>query len=191
MDITSAVFVKGLNGTDALLEDGIPQVAFLGRSNVGKSSVINSLTHCKGLAITSSFPGRTRQLNVFLINNSVYFVDVPGYGFAQGSKDAQEHLQKMLYWYLFASGYVQHAVVLIIDGFVGPTNLDLDMLYSLQKAGKHIVVVANKVDKIRKPDYQAQLEKLQQSLGSVRVVPYSAEKNIGVGDLTAALLEGV
>ena len=79
MNITSAKFVKGVVGEDEILDDGIPQVAFIGRSNVGKSSVINSLVNQKALAITSSTPGRTQQINIFLINKEFYLVDLPGY----------------------------------------------------------------------------------------------------------------
>ena len=86
MNITSAIFVKGLVGDDEILNDGKDQVAFIGRSNVGKSSVINSLVNKKDLARTSSFPGRTQEINVFLINKDFYLVDLPGYGFAKGSK---------------------------------------------------------------------------------------------------------
>ena len=83
MNITSAKFIKGVVGSDAILEDGTPQIAFIGRSNAGKSSLLNSLTNSKKLAITSDTPGRTREINVFLINDSHYFIDLPGYGYAQ------------------------------------------------------------------------------------------------------------
>ena len=89
MNITSARFIKGVVGPDENLEDGVPQIAFIGRSNVGKSSVINTLANQKGLAKTSSFPGRTQQINLFLINKSFYLVDLPGYGFAKASKDTR------------------------------------------------------------------------------------------------------
>ena len=87
MEIKNARFIKGVVGPDDFLEKDIPQVAFIGRSNVGKSSVINSLTHQKDLAITSSLPGRTQQINLFLINESVYLLDLPGYGFSQDSQE--------------------------------------------------------------------------------------------------------
>ena len=83
MKINSAKFVKGIIGSDDILTDGLPQVAFVGRSNVGKSSVINSLTNHKDLAISSPYPGRTREINLFLINESFYLIDLPGYGYAK------------------------------------------------------------------------------------------------------------
>jgi len=91
MRITSATFVKGIVGSDEILEGEFPQIAFIGRSNVGKSSVINSLTNQKGLAITSSFPGRTREINLFLINDAFYLLDLPGYGYAKASHATAKH----------------------------------------------------------------------------------------------------
>ena len=115
MLINSAVFVKGINGTDKLLESTIPQVAVIGRSNVGKSSLINSLTGKKGLAITSHFPGRTREINLFLINKKLYLLDLPGYGYAKASHEVRESLFKLIDWYLFKSEYKQKKVVLIVQ----------------------------------------------------------------------------
>jgi GTP-binding protein len=199
VNITSAKFVKGLVEADEILEDGIPQVAFVGRSNVGKSSVINSLANKKNLAKTSSFPGRTREINIFLIstirgsssgeNNSFYLVDLPGYGFAKGSKGEQEKIQSLIYWYLLASHYQQKKVVLIIDAELGATNTDIQMLHSLTEQNKQIIIVANKVDKIKKSVYKKQLNELQGQIGNYKVIPYSAEKRIGVSELTNEILK--
>jgi len=183
VNITSAKFIKGIVDADEILDDGIPQVAFIGRSNVGKSSVINTLANKKDLAKTSSFPGRTREINIFLINNSFYLVDLPGYGFAKGSKQEQEKIQSLIYWYLLDSRYRQKKVVLIIDAELGATNNDLQMLYSLKERGKDVVVVANKVDKIKKSSYKKQLADIQSALGDYKIIPYSAKKKIGVNEL--------
>src|SRR5437763_545663 len=131
MNITSAKFVKGVVGEDEILDDGIPQIAFIGRSNVGKSSVINTLTNQKGLAKTSSLPGRTQQINLFLISAAgvsglFYFVDLPGYGFAKGSREAQGQIQNLIYWYLLNSHYVQKEVVLIVDAEIGLSKNDFE-----------------------------------------------------------------
>ncbi len=178
----------GVTGTSELLDNGIPQVAFIGRSNVGKSSVINTLTGQKDLARTSSFPGRTQQINIFLINNALYLFDLPGYGYAQVSKEVQEGLHKLIYWYLFDSTYVQKKVVLIIDANVGPTEDDLETLRSLEEHAKDIVVVANKIDKIKKPEYEEQIKKLQGLIGKRKIVLYSAEEKIGIEELTDEIL---
>lgn len=187
MNITSAEFIKGIVGEDELLESEKPQIAFIGRSNVGKSSVINSLANKKGLAITSSFPGRTQQINVFYINKAFYLIDLPGYGFAKGSKDQQKNIQQLIYWYLFNSPYTQKKVVLIIDAEVGPTSTDLDVLHSLEEAHKDIIILANKIDKINKSAYIKQIKSIQDTIGNIQVIPYSAEKKIGVGELIKAI----
>lgn len=188
-NVRSAQFVKGAVGNDTIFENGIPQVAFIGRSNAGKSSVINALTNQKGLAITSSYPGRTQEMNIFFINKAVYFVDLPGYGFVRISPDVREKLQKMIDWYFFRSEYNQKYVVLIIDANIGPTDLDMDMLYKLEAAQKNIIIVANKIDKIKKSEYTKKLEDIQQRVGSHIIMPCSAEKKIGIGDLAAMLLK--
>lgn len=192
MNILSAKFIKGIVEEDELLLDGIPQVAFIGRSNVGKSSVINSLTRQKNLARTSSFPGRTQEINVFLISspggNKIYLMDLPGYGFAKASKSDQQRLQELIYWYLLGSDYEQKKVVLIVDAEVGPTKMDMEMLYSLEQKDKTIIIVANKIDKIKKSDLIKQLKKIRATVGEHKVIPYSAEKQIGTTELTSELL---
>lgn len=188
MKVNSAEFIRGVVGENEVLEEKFPQVAFIGRSNVGKSSVINTLTGKKDLAKTSSFPGRTQQINVFLINKVVYLLDLPGYGFAKGNKDLQQGIQQLIYWYLFQSPYEQKKVVLIIDAFVGPTQTDMEMLHSLKEAGKEVVVVANKIDKLKKTKAASQLKEIASSIGKYKVIPYSAEKKIGIAELAKELL---
>ena len=188
MRITSATFVKSVIGTDELLENGIPQVAFIGRSNAGKSTIINSLTGRKNLAKTSASPGKTKLVNLFLINKSLYLIDLPGYGYASASKEDREWLQKVIDWYLFKSQYEQKCVVLIIDASVGPTANDLEMLDALEEHEKNVVVVANKMDKIGKPDYEAQLQKIQDIIGDHLIIPYSSKAKIGMAELTDEIL---
>lgn len=179
MQIVSAKFIKGINGSDEILEGGLPQIAFIGRSNVGKSSVINSLTRQKGLALTSAYPGHTRQINLFLINNSFYLLDLPGYGFARASREVREHLFKLIDWYLFKSPYRQKKVVLIIDANIGLTDDDLEMLAALEDFNKDVVVVANKIDKIKKSKYDGQLSEIKDAVGEHKIIPYSSHDKIG------------
>ena len=187
MYITSAKFIKGLMGTDKILSDGTPQIAFIGRSNAGKSSLLNSLTNLSKLAITSDTPGRTRALNIFLINESHYFVDLPGYGYAKAGRETLEKLEKLISWYLLDS---QHnpTVVLLIDALVGPTFDDLEMLHELEKAGRQIVVVVNKVDKIKKSQYQNKLKELGEQIRGHKLFPYSSKAKIGIVELRLRLL---
>ncbi len=183
MAISSAKFVKSLVGEDEILENGIPQVAFIGRSNVGKSSVINSLVGQKYLARSSSYPGMTQLINVFLVSKSLYFIDLPGYGFAKVSKDLKQGFQQLTEWYLLESDYETKWVVLIIDAKVGAMESDLQMLRNLEKRGREVLVVANKVDKVKKSELASQMKKIQGQIGSHEVIPFSAEKRIGVGTL--------
>lgn len=187
MHITSAKFIKGVIGTDPILADGTPQVAFIGRSNAGKSSLLNSITKSAKLAITSDTPGRTREINVFLVNGSHYFLDLPGYGYARAGSQTLNKLGRLIFWYLFESG-THPIVVILIDSVVGPTVDDLAMLREMEKAGKDIVVVLNKVDKIKKSQYLNQMKKLVLQIPGHTLFPYSSKTKVGITELTNRLL---
>lgn len=187
MKITSAKFMRGIVGDNEILRDGTPQIAFIGRSNAGKSSLLNSLTHSKKLAVTSKTPGRTKEINVFLINNTHYFMDLPGYGFAKADGNTREKLSQLINWYLFESNY-NPRIVLLIDSVVGPTTDDLAMLSELEKDGKDIVVVVNKVDKIKKSQYHNQIKKLSEQIRGHKLFPYSSTAKIGIEELATELL---
>ncbi len=187
MNISSVKFIKSIIGTDPILEDGKPQIAFIGRSNVGKSSVINAVANQKNLARTSSFPGRTQQINVFLVNKSFYLVDLPGYGFAKVPKEIREKINKMVNWYFFDSNCKQKKIVLIIDAKVGPTKDDMEMLDKLEAHDKDVIIVANKIDKLKKSQFEKQLQEIQIFFKPYKVVPYSAEKRKGIGELEREL----
>jgi len=180
--------MKGVLGADPIFSDGLPQVAFIGRSNTGKSSIINSLVGLKDLAKTSSFPGRTQQINLFLINNSSYFVDLPGYGYAKVPNEIKDRIRNMINWYFFDSGYVQKKVILIIDAEVGPTKADLEAIFALDDHKKDTIVVANKIDKLKRKDYDKQLKIIKEAMGDHKIIPYSAKKKIGVQELLAEIL---
>ncbi len=187
MKITSAKFMRGILGDNKILDAGMPQVAFIGRSNVGKSSLLNSLTGRKNLTVTSNTPGRTKEINVFLINDSHFFMDLPGYGFAKAEGKTLEKLSKIIFWYLFDSKY-NPRVVLLIDAEIGPTTSDLRVLKELELAGKDIIIVLNKVDKIRKSQYLNELKKLQTQFTGHKLIPYSSKSKIGIKELTIELL---
>jgi len=187
MKITSAKFVMGMVSDTAILHNQTPQIAFIGRSNAGKSSLLNSLTNSKKLAVTSKTPGRTREINVFLINDNYYFMDLPGYGYAKAGGSTLQKLSDLIFWYLFESG-TNPKVVLLIDSIVGPTNDDLGMLQELERNGKEIVIVANKVDKIKKSHYLNHIKKLREQFPGHTMIPYSSTKKIGIQELTDELL---
>ena len=188
IEITSAQFVKGVVGVDTQLEDGKPHVVFIGRSNVGKSSVINALTKQKGLARTSSFPGCTQQINVYLINKTLYLLDLPGYGYAKASKKEQEKIQYLIFWYLLDSHYQQKKVVVIIDAYVGLTANDIEMINRLEEKGKRIVVVANKIDKVKSSERERQLNKIRTTVEVHKVIPCSTVDKVGIRELKDEIL---
>lgn len=183
MKTRTAQFIKGLVGPDPILEDGTPQIAFIGRSNSGKSSVINSMTGQKGLARTSSFPGRTQEINVFRIDNRLYLLDLPGFGYSKHSLETQRRLHRLIDWYLFQSPYRPKRVVFIIDAAIGPTDSDLEMLQALEAKRKPVLLVANKSDKVKSARFSKRMREIQARVGANKIVLYSSEKKIGQKEL--------
>jgi len=182
MEITSAEFIKGIIGTNEIIEDSYPQIAFIGRSNVGKSSVINSLVKRKDLVKSGSTPGKTKQINFFLINGKIYFVDLPGYGFMKASLKQREKAKKMILWYLFRSQIDFKKVVLIIDSKIGITKFDQEMLDLLNQNECSVVLVANKIDKLKKNQLDRSLNSIKKSVNQ-EIIPYSAKTNQGREEL--------
>lgn len=193
MKAKTAKFVTGITIGGELPEQAgqdLKHVAFIGRSNVGKSSLINSLVGQKELARSSAAAGFTKQINFYLINKSFYLVDLPGYGFAQGSFSARNALQQLIEWYLTYPGLDHNQlIVLIIDAKVGPTDLDMSMLVRLEELGKNVIVVANKVDKIKKSEYKKQMDSIVKAMNPYLVIPYSVQDKIGVGELTKQIMQ--
>lgn len=187
MKITSAKFIKGVAGTDAILDDHRPMIALVGRSNAGKSSLVNSLVSRKDLARSSSKPGSTQEINVYLVNKSWYLLDLPGYGFVKAARAGRERFQKLVEWYLFRSEYVQKKVVLIVDANVGLTNDDFEMYRTLEETGKDIIIVANKVDKVKASEYAQKMADIQATVGGRGIIAFSATKRIGIGELWEAI----
>jgi GTP-binding protein len=187
MDIISAEFIKGIKGTDKILYDGKLQIAFVGRSNVGKSSLINSLVNRNNLARSSSQPGKTIRLDFFLINNSFYFVDLPGYGFAKMSQEKHEDIRKMMLWYLEYSEVKNRRVVLIVDANVGVTEFDRQMMDILTKHHIDFVITANKVDKLKAGDKEPLLKSIEEQCGGVKIIAYSTKTKEGKNQLLKEL----
>jgi GTP-binding protein len=186
--IKSAQFIKGVVGTDPILKEKLPQIAFVGRSNVGKSSVINALTGTKGLAISSSTPGRTLQLNFFLINESTYFVDLPGYGYSKTSLKQAEKMRKMIMWYLEHNEYKPSKIVLIIDGNVGPKKFDTEMMELLNEHGYDIIVLANKMDKVKASELVKKQRAIESLLDTKNIIYFSSKTKKGKEDLLEKVL---
>lgn len=188
MKISKAEFVKGVIGDDYGLGDNLPQIAFFGRSNVGKSSVINSLVGKKDLAKVSKIPGKTREANFFRINDSFYFVDFPGYGYAKRSMKDRNKMIKRIFWYVEYSNVRPKAVFLIIDVKVGLTVLDRDMIKILGENKHQVVIIANKIDKLRKIAAEKQLSSIQKEAPYAPVLPYSAKTKEGKDELIKKIM---
>lgn len=188
MQIKSAIFVRGITQEKDIIQDGLPQILFIGRSNVGKSSVINAITRTKNLAISSSTPGRTKQVNAFLINKQFYVIDLPGYGFAKRSVHDRVAMRDLISWYLFSKHQEDRRVVVIMDVEVGLTESDIHIINLLKEDKAEFIVVANKSDKVKNQKLKQNLEKVKNSIGSVTMIPFSAKKNTGVDQLLHAAL---
>lgn len=188
MEIKSAKFIKTIVGPDQLLENGLPQIAFIGRSNVGKSSTINALTKQKGLAIVSASPGRTQGINAFLINDNFYLIDLPGYGFAKLSKTDRVWLHDLINWYLFNPKFNPKKIIQIIDANIGPTADDLELLQTLENKNKNILVIANKIDKIKPSEYVKKCQRIKDSVGYHEIIFYSSKTGVGIKAIIDKLL---
>lgn len=187
MIIKSAEFV--ISNTDVALcpSDGKPEYAFIGRSNVGKSSLINMLTGKKGLAMTSSKPGKTQLINHFVINNEWYLVDLPGYGYAQRGKKGREQIQRIIYTYLERREELTNLFVLL-DCRLEPQKIDLEFMDQLGEAGIPFSIVFTKIDKLTnsrlKENMAAYKEKLMESWEELPPIFYtSAEHKQGREDV--------
>jgi len=188
MIITSAEFVKGIIGSDSILGDGRRHVAFVGRSNVGKSSVINSLVMRKDLVKSSSMPGKTREINFFLINKKFYFVDLPGYGFARMGAKGAEKIRKLILWYLGSGEARVHLVVLIVDACVKPMEYDKEMADILRAENIQFVVVANKIDRLNQAERSQNLKAIESALGA-QPFPYSARNHKGREEILEVIMK--
>ena len=188
-EITKAEFVKGVIGDDYSLGDDLPQVVFFGRSNVGKSSVINSLVNRKDLVRSSKKPGKTREANFFLINDNFYFVDFPGYGYAKCSQKDRDKLIKRILWYVQFAEERPDVVVLIVDVQVGITALDEEMLKTLKDNKHETIIVANKTDKLNQKDTARKILDIENKALGIRVLPYSAKTKKGKDKVLVEIFE--
>ena len=178
MKVNSATFIKSATSTEHYPRDGRPEIAFMGRSNVGKSSLINSLLGVRGLARTSSTPGRTQLINFFSINDSFNFVDFPGYGYARVPRDVKKLWGPMIEKYLATRANLVLSI-LITDSRHEPTELDLLMKGWLEARGKPFIIVATKADKLSSNKLRASLSRASAVLGGNELVPYSAVTGSG------------
>lgn len=182
MKISSAEFVKSAFDRTHWISDRRPEIAFLGRSNVGKSSLLNSLLGRKGLARTSNTPGRTQSINYFLINKAFYFVDLPGYGYAKVSKSMRADWGEMARDYLTDRPELV-LFIQLVDSRHLPTELDMQLNDWLLVNEKRNVVVATKADKSSNNQLQKQVAEIKKLLPESKILTYSASTGKGRDEL--------
>ncbi|MEM7483091.1 MAG: ribosome biogenesis GTP-binding protein YihA/YsxC [Acidobacteriota bacterium] len=191
MKIDDARLALSAHTERMLLRDGRPEVVFAGRSNVGKSSLLNRLLGRKDLAHTGSKPGRTRSVNYFLINDRLYFVDLPGYGYAKAAKQERRRWAELIDHYL-RQALPGALVVLLVDTKVGATELDIQAYEYLDSLGGDIQVVATKCDRVPRGKRSKMLAEVRRTLdldSTTRVVPVSARTGDGIKELWSVIAQ--
>lgn len=171
----------------------MPEVAFAGRSNVGKSSFINKILNRKNLARTSGKPGKTATINFYNIDNTLMLVDLPGYGYAEVSKAEKEKWAEMINHYLYTRENLM-TTFLVVDSRHKPSADDLKMYEFLKDNQGCVIVIATKVDKVKKSELEKNLELIKTSLSLDEddiLIPFSAEKGVGVEDAWEVLYDVV
>ncbi len=189
INFNHAEFILSAASPSQFIRDGRKQLAFAGRSNVGKSSVINRLLNRKNLARVGAQPGKTTQINFFLIDSKIYLVDLPGYGYAKVSKAERDRWGKLMENYFQSSGLIDLGV-LIVDARHKPTADDVTMHDYFKSSGCPVIVVANKLDKLKRSEIETNLALIRDTLGmddTETLVPFSAEKGDGKEQLLGLL----
>lgn len=187
MKIVSAEFVCSASHPSQFPQELLPEIAFVGRSNVGKSSLINSLLLRKGLARTSATPGRTQQINFFRINRSFFFVDLPGYGYAKAPQALRESWRNLIASYFKGRKQLRHCV-LIVDSRIGPTELDLEQAAWFQRNLLPFFIVSTKSDKLPRVELQKSIKHTESLCANVVVVACSATQGAGCDRVWALLV---
>jgi len=194
MIIKDAQFVISNTDYRKCPEDGKPEYAFIGRSNVGKSSLINMLTNRKGLAMTSSKPGKTQLINHFIINDEWYLVDLPGYGFAQRGKEGREQIRKIIDSYILNRKELD-CLFLLLDCRHEPQKIDLDFIKWLGEGGIPFAIIFTKIDKLSKSRLQtnitAYLDKLKETWEELPPVFYTSSEHKLGGDEILTYIEQI
>ena len=191
MNLQKVEFVKSVAKAGDFIQDGLPQIAFSGKSNVGKSSVLNCILQRKNFARVGQKPGKTIHINYFSIDKKAYFVDLPGYGYAQVADSEKERWGRLMESYFRHSELITLGVM-IVDARHEPTKLDVVMCDLFRSTGMPFVVVANKLDKLKPKDIQGNMDRIRATLTldpSVPVIPFSAEKGTGRGELVSLIFK--
>ena len=181
LNLNNAVFVTSAASEKQFISSSLKGIAFAGKSNVGKSSVINSLLNRKNLAKTGAQPGKTVHVNYFLIDDRVYFIDLPGYGYAKVSTSEKERWGKLMESF-FAGNDTYDIGIFIVDARHKPTQNDVTMAEYFKSSGKKFAVIANKTDKLKRSETESNLKLIRETLGlsdDTELIPFSAQNGTG------------
>lgn len=191
INFNKAEFILSAVKHSTFIRDSRPQITFAGRSNVGKSSVINRLLGRKNFARVGATPGKTSQINYFLIDGQIYFTDLPGYGYAKVSKEERDRWGRLMEGYFHEEGLISVGV-LIVDARHKPTADDVTMCDWFKSTGCPVIVVANKLDKLKKSEIEPNMQRIRETLGlddTMPLIPFSAEKGTGKMEVLAQIQE--
>ena len=193
LNVNKAEFIKSAASPNQFIRSSTPSVAFAGKSNVGKSSVINRMLNRKNFARVGASPGKTIHVNYFLIDGKVYFVDLPGYGYAKVSQAERDRWGKLMEQFFASEGLIDLGVM-IVDARHKPTADDVTMAEWFKNSGCRLVVVANKLDKLKKSEIEPNMALIRQTLElpeEVLLIPFSAEKGQGRDALMAEIIKEI
>ena len=191
LNVNKAEFIKSAASPNQFIRSSTPSVVFAGKSNVGKSSVINRMLNRKNFARVGASPGKTIHVNYFLIDGRVYFVDLPGYGYAKVSQAERDRCGKLMEQFFASEGLIDLGVM-IVDARHKPTADDVTMAEWFKNSGCRLVVVANKLDKLKKSEIEPNMALIRQALDlpeEVLLIPFSAEKGQGRDALMAEIMK--
>ena len=191
LNVNKAEFIKSAASPKQFIQSSIPSVVFAGKSNVGKSSVINRMLNRKNFARVGASPGKTIHVNYFFIDQKVYFVDLPGYGYAKVSQAERDRWGKLMEDFFATPGLIDLGVM-IVDARHKPTADDVTMAEWFKSAGCRLVVVANKLDKLKKSEIEPNMQQIRETLSlpdEVLLIPFSAEKGQGRELLLAEIVK--
>lgn len=191
MNIQNVEFIKSAASPSGFIRDGRPNIVFAGKSNVGKSSVINRLLNRKNFARVGAQPGKTVHINYFLVDKTAYFTDLPGYGYAKVSKAERDRWGELMEQYFAEEGLISLGIM-IVDARHKPTADDVTMAGWFQSTGCPLVIVANKLDKLKNSEIAPNMALIRETLGlsdSITLIPFSAEKGTGRELLLAEILK--
>lgn len=191
LNVNKAEFIKSAASPKQFIQSSIPSVVFAGKSNVGKSSVINRMLNRKNFARVGASPGKTIHVNYFFIDQKIYFVDLPGYGYAKVSQAERDRWGKLMEDFFATPGLIDLGVM-IVDARHKPTADDVTMAEWFKSSGCRLVVVANKLDKLKKSEIEPNMQQIRETLTlpeEVLLIPFSAEKGQGREALLAEIVK--